>query len=376
MKAFALRTVCAAAVLVLAVPINPVLGHEKLDAGLEKARVQSMQDATERFLAALDEEQRAKAMVSLDDSEARTIWSNLPVSMAPRAGVAVADLTAPQRMALHAMISAALSSQGYLKTTTIMWHEDILRDLTDKVIAQLPDDDPRKAEGLAFAANYDAEKFFVRVFGNPIDDDWGWLLTGHHYAASITVSDGKIAFFPLFLGASPQVVPEGRFAGWRIMQHEADRALALLSSLRDNQLKSAVISNEVDAAIFAGPGNQDAHLSQFGITASDLDTSQRRLLYGLVHEYLGDASDEAASRQQAAIDADGLGSLRFAWWGPADEPRGRYMFRVQGPSVLIDYIRERSPDGGYNHVHSILRDPSNDYGAGWLARHYEEKHSD
>lgn len=50
------------------------------------------------------------------------------------------------------------------------------------------------------------------------------------------------------------------------------------------------------------------------------------------------------------------------------------MFRVQGPSIIIDYVREASPDGGYNHVHSIARDPSSDYGAGWLAQHYTEAH--
>jgi hypothetical protein len=28
---------------------------------------------------------------------------------------------------------------------------------------------------------------------------------------------------------------------------------------------------------------------------------------------------------------------------------------------VIDYVRESTPDGGYNHAHSIVRDPSNDY---------------
>lgn len=30
--------------------------------------------------------------------------------------------------------------------------------------------------------------------------------------------------------------------------------------------------------------------------------------------------------------------------------------------------------GTANHVHSIVRDPSNDYGEDWLGRHYEEHH--
>ena len=30
---------------------------------------------------------------------------------------------------------------------------------------------------------------------------------------------------------------------------------------------------------------------------------------------------------------------------------------------LRGYVRERSPDGSFNHTHSIARDPANDYGA-------------
>jgi hypothetical protein len=52
------------------------------------------------------------------------------------------------------------------------------------------------------------------------------------------------------------------------------------------------------------------------------------------------------------------------------------MYRVSGPSVLIDYVRENDNSGGFNHVHAIMRDPRNDYGADWLGRHYQEAHQD
>ena len=81
-------------------------------------------------------------------------------------------------------------------------------------------------------------------------------------------------------------------------------------------------------------------------------------------------------RQRAAIAADGPDKLHFAWWGPTDDPKARYMFRVEGPSIIIDYVREGSPGGGFNHVHSIARDPRNDYGALWLEQHYKEAHQD
>ena len=43
---------------------------------------------------------------------------------------------------------------------------------------------------------------------------------------------------------------------------------------------------------------------------------------------------------------------------------------------LRGYVRERSPDGSFNHTHSIARDPANDYGAKWLEQHYTKAHQE
>lgn len=357
-------------------PVAEAKAHDGTEHALEAARVNAMRDATLAFLASLDDNQRAKATSSLDDNAARTNWSNLPISMAPRTGIAVKEMSVEQRQAFHAMVAAAFSSQGYLKTTTIFWHEDVLYSAVADFLASMPDDDPRKERGLQFIENYDSELFFVSVFDDPNSRDWGWTVTGHHYAANFTVADGKIAFMPLFLGANPQVVASGKYAGWRILQHEADRAFALLDTLDVSQLGAAVVADTVDAEVFAGPGKQLEDSTPVGIKASELSPLQRRLLWGVIDEYLSDASDEAARRQREVIAQDGMEALHFAWWGPTDDPAARYMFRVHGPSILIDYVRERSADGGFNHVHSIARDPSNDYGSEWLKLHYEEAHQE
>ena len=57
-------------------------------------------------------------------------------------------------------------------------------------------------------------------------------------------------------------------------------------------------------------------------------------------------------------------------------PRQRHYYRVHGPSVLIEYTIERGVGGdAANHVHSIVRDPGNDYGEDWLGHHYKESHN-
>jgi len=362
-----------AAIAILA-PVSAINAHDSPEHSLEAARVTAMQQTTQAFLALLTNEQRDSVMAALNDSAARTNWSNLPASMAPRSGMPVAEMSGEQRRAFHAMLTAAFSSQGYLKTATSMWHEDVLREITANMVATMPDENPEKAFYRGLIESYDSEKFFVSVFGDPSSRNWGWMVTGHHYAANFTVADGKIAFMPLFLGANPQLVSEGRYSGWRLLQHESDRAFALIGSLEPSQLLEAVVADAVDDDIFAGPGNRDGFAQQVGIRASSLNPLQLRLLNGVIDEYIGDASDEAAARQRKAIEGDGLETLYFAWWGPTDDPAARYMFRVHGPSILIDYVREKSSDGGYNHVHSIARDPSNDYGSEWLKHHYEEAH--
>jgi len=39
-------------------------------------------------------------------------------------------------------------------------------------------------------------------------------------------------------------------------------------------------------------------------------------------------------------------------------------FRVQGPTLVIEY----APQGSVGHVHTIYRDPANDYGATLVAK--------
>jgi hypothetical protein len=41
-------------------------------------------------------------------------------------------------------------------------------------------------------------------------------------------------------------------------------------------------------------------------------------------------------------------------------PGSAAYYRVQGPTVVIEY----APQGGTSHIHTVIRDPKNDYGNG------------
>ena len=46
--------------------------------------------------------------------------------------------------------------------------------------------------------------------------------------------------------------------------------------------------------------------------------------------------------------------------GPTTNGKGAY-FRIQGPAVLIEYAPQGAGDTNTDHIHTIYRDPTNDY---------------
>src|SRR6185436_20962132 len=82
--------------------------------------------AADKFLATLDEGQRGKVVFDFKDEAQRKRWSNLPTSFVKRAGLRMGDLTKAQRDAVLALLSAALSPQGYEKVLQIVEADEVL----------------------------------------------------------------------------------------------------------------------------------------------------------------------------------------------------------------------------------------------------------
>jgi hypothetical protein len=66
--------------------------------------------------------------------------------------------------------------------------------------------------------------------------------------------------------------------------------------------------------------------------------------------------------------AGGAGELHFAWAGSTSVDQPHY-FRIQGPVTLVEF--DNAEDNA-NHVHSVWRDPVNDFGADLLIQHHLE----
>jgi hypothetical protein len=81
----------------------------------------------------------------------------------------------------------------------------------------------------------------------------------------------------------------------------------------------------------------------------------------LIGEWVGIIGDEAAAAKMADVKAN-LDDTYFAWAGPSTNGSGAY-FRIQGPAVFIEYAPQGNAPSSTDHIHTIYRDPTNDYAA-------------
>jgi Protein of unknown function (DUF3500) len=111
-----------------------------------------------------------------------------------------------------------------------------------------------------------------------------------------------------------------------------------------------------------GPGEDGKTIPPQGIKGSALTAGQQAMLLEVIGAWVNIVQPEAAKGRMAAIK-DKIAETYFAWSGPTDKGGAAY-FRVQGPAVVIEY----APQRGTDHIHTVIRDPKDDYGARLLRR--------
>jgi hypothetical protein len=110
------------------------------------------------------------------------------------------------------------------------------------------------------------------------------------------------------------------------------------------------------------PGQDDKTIVPEGLKASAMNPQQQAMLLGLIGEWAGIMNESSAAPRMAEMKAD-LNETWFAWSGPTTGTAGSNItayYRVQGPHLVIEYAPQH--DEPTNHVHTMYRDPTNDYG--------------
>ena len=315
-----------------------------------------MADAAQRWLAGLDAGQRDRATFPFASDE-RFVWAYTP---GHREGLAIADMSAPQREAALGVVDAALSLRGATEVRAVIALEPVLGEI-------------ERESGRPGWPRRDPELYWFAIFGDPGDDSpWAWRVGGHHVAVELTIAGGRvIGSAPSFLGANPATIPSGPMAGGRALDGEETLARALLASLTPAQRTVAVVDPVAPPDILSGNGRRAVvHDVPTGIRHEDLGAVQRDGLERLIRHYLDRARPDVAEMEWERVRSAGLDRLTFAWAGPDAPGRGHY-YAVRGPSFLIEYDNTQN---GANHIHAVWRDLENDWGEDMLAAHYRERH--
>ena len=301
--------------------------------------------AANRFLATLDEQQRGKLLFAFDDNAQRARWSNFPVRMTPRAGLKMGDLSAPQRSAAMSLLSSVLSARGYEKVQQIVE--------ADEVLKASERNNPMFGRDL----------YFISILGTPSETKpWMLQFGGHHLAVNVTIAGEHGVLTPTLTGAQPALYT---LAGKTVrpLGQESDKALALLNALDDGQKKQAILSFQVGDLVL-GPGQDGKTIQPEGLKVSAMNARQRAMLLDVITEWSGIVHESAAAARLAELKAD-LNETWFAWSGPTTAEPGRNItayYRIQGPHLVIEYAPQRLGGDLSMHVHTMYRDPTNDYG--------------
>jgi hypothetical protein len=314
-----------------------------------------MTDAARRWLDSLAAAQRERAVFRFASDE-RYVWDYRP---RPRQGLALQDMTAPQRECAADLLEAGLSARAAAEVRAIMALEPILAEL-------------ERAAGTG-TRRRDPLLYWFAVFGEPGGrTPWAWRVGGHHVAVHVTLVDADfVAVTPLFLGANPAAVPHGPHAGQRTLAAEEDLARALLGQLRGAQKAIAIVAAVApDDILTQNYRSADPTAVPQGVAYEQLDGAQREALARLVRHYVERAAPEIAAVEWRRIESAGLDRVTFAWAGPEARGKGHY-YAVRGPRFLIEYDNTRNDA---NHIHAVWRDFSNDWGEDLLAAHYAESH--
>ena len=326
----------------------------------EMAVARDMREAAAAFLALLDEGQRTKATFEFTSDE-RLNWHFIPRT---RSGLPFYQMNDAQRAAAVKLLRTGLSARGFEKAEGIRGLEPVLYEIEGEK-GRVPEQDgqPRR----------NPDRYFFTVFGTPsADKPWGWRFEGHHVAQNWTVVGGSaVASSPQFFGANPAEVRSGPKTGLRVLAAEEDLARTFLASLDDTQKKAAIVSDQAPDDILSTNEKDARRLDDQGIGWAQLSAGQRKLLMQIVREYAFAQANKLGEERMGKIEKAGVDHLRFAWLGSTDKG-ARHYYRLQGPSFLVEYDNTQN---NANHIHSVWRDFTGDFGRDLLAEHYRDSHT-
>ena len=321
-------------------------------------KAQDLSEKATIFLESLSEELKSKALFPLEDEE-RFNMNFVPID---RKGPRFHDFDEKQKAAALDLLRSSVSEEGFRKSKEIMSLEKILRVIEDNDNDKMSDGKHRR----------DPLNYHFCIFGNPSSGNpWGWRFEGHHLSLNFTSSDGMIrSATPTFFGTNPGVIRITGHKEKEVLKKETSLSFKLVNSFSTEQLEMAMFSDVAPPEIITTTQRKVKGFEQKGIFYGDLTSDQQKMLVELVDLYLNNYEHNFSTGYRDKIKKAGLEKLSFSWAGSLEPGVANY-WCVQGPVLLIEYDNTQN---NANHVHTVVRDPTNDYGEDTLKKHYEEDH--
>lgn len=312
-------------------------------------------EAAQAFLDTLSDEQKQQVVYDYDDETKTTSWSNFPVTFVDRAGVNLTDLSDEQQAAALKVLESLLSDEGYQTVEDIMGGDEYLAENSSSTEDSLG-------------------QYYIAFFGDPSDTSaWEVQFGGHHLGINATLdgSADDITFAPTHLGSQPAAYEDEDGNEVQPLSGMYETAFAFYDSLSDEQ-KAELYQGEELAAMQCAPGSTCDYPTGTGIKGSDLTDEQKDLLLDVISQWVGLGDQETTDAELAKIEAS-LDDTYVNWSGATEydmtQGDGIY-FQISGPDVYIEFADQAGSAGadvdgvttsGWGHIHTIYRDPQNDY---------------
>ncbi|MGB3295947.1 MAG: DUF3500 domain-containing protein [Phormidesmis sp.] len=375
-----------------------------LTQSIQDVRYQELTEATQAFLALLNETQRAAVVLPFEDPfRTRAFCYVLARCNDDYVGLRMSALNPDQKIALNNLLMKSFSGAGYSRAIQTMNREWLVEETEN---AHRADPEQYPTVGSPLVAEWtpplrrSAPEYYIAFFGEPASmNPWGLRFEGHHLSFNLTFGgEGEqptVGTAPMFFGSSPMIVSaapaveEGettRYPRWQqeegqqLLHREAWLARSFLQSLDEQTRQPGTWSALPDVVLAGGadvPLDAASYLEgeQAGIAVAELSPLQQALMFEFALEFL-----QLQANQHIDVDAfkANLADARVWWFGDMDDEQADLYLRVQSDRYLIELLQSNTfgvvSEVGSNHVHASFRDLTNDWDYNSLGAHLRQFH--
>ncbi|KAK2812252.1 hypothetical protein FQN50_001610 [Emmonsiellopsis sp. PD_5] len=342
--------------------VIPDLFHPQ-DEGIDIDRIVN---AINKVTEMVSPEQLQKLTYPINAKEWRA-WSNPEFLLRPF-GLRLDELSDEIATAILGVLEASLSPEGYTKALSAMRINHFLGELCNM---------PRIMNKYSY--NF-------LLFGTPSTvEPWGWSLYGHHLCLSVFLKGKQIVVSPTFIGAEPNIIDEGEFAGTEICHTEGILGLQLMQTLPDGLKEKAQIFklmrdpgmqltgdlktdrwNQDDQRNLCSAFRDNRVIPYEGIRVSEFTTQQQQLVLDIAEQFLLYLPEKSRALRKVQI-REYFNETFFCWIGSygSEDP---YYFRIQSPVVIFEFDHHSgvfltNKEPAKFHIHTVVRTPNGgDYG--------------